>query len=240
MGSLASEGSRGVYIDYEQHSSDSRISTQLTLTNSLLAHYPNHILATVSPSEVDLLGFARSGHATAKIDIVKDPYLATRSYTPLPNRWSKGEGTLQDNVTFAKYDYEWKGYGFIIFVAECFSSGKRPESQFFILHHAKTDEIVEGRSIVVDELIKEVTKWALELHEQVLVYDGWWDKSHQLWEAVQDSQWDDVILDPETKQDLINDVEGFFDAQEAYKRFAIQWKVRFTSIVLPVITTNIY
>ena len=224
MGSLASEGSRGVYIDYEQHNSVGKISTLLTLTNSILAHHPNHLLATVAPCDVDLLGYAKAGHATAKIDIVKDPYLATRSYAALPNRWSKGEGTLQDHVTFAKYDYAWKESRFVIYVAECFSTGKRPETQFFVLHHAKIDQTVEGKSLVVDELIKEVSKWTLELHEQIWVYDGWWDKSHQLWEAVQESRWDDVILDPDTKQNLITDVEGFFDAQEAYKKFTIQWK----------------
>ena len=57
------------------------------------------------------------------------------------------------------------------------------------------------------------------------MYDGYWSKDKGLWKAVQNSKWDDVILDKDTKKALIGDVEGFYSARDAYKRFAIQWKV---------------
>ena len=41
---------------------------------------------------------------------------------------------------------------------------------------------------MVDGLIKEVSKWALDLLEQVLVYDGWWDGIHKIWKAVREAK----------------------------------------------------
>ena len=225
MGSIASEGPRGVFLDYEQHSNVGQTSTKLILSASLRAHYPNHSLTIVSPYSCDLLGFAKAGHATAELDASKDSYLSSRSYAALPTRWSEGEGAVVDDLVFGRYNYDWFSHSFLLYVAECAQTYKRPETTYFILHQAKPEEMVQSNSTVVDELISTVSQWAMELHDEILVYDGYWIKDKQLWQAVKDSKWDDVILDKDTKKALIDDVEGFYGAREAYKRFAIQWKV---------------
>jgi hypothetical protein len=43
-----------------------------------------------------------------------------------------------------------------------------------------------------------------------------WEKDASMWKAIKSSYWDDVILDPTTKQSLIDDVQGFFNSRATY------------------------
>ena len=224
MGSMT-EGSRAVYVDYERHSSNGRISTVSILNASLRRNYPEHKLTTVSPYMCDLMGFAKAGHATAKVDSSQDSFLATRSYVTSGNRYSGKEGTLRDDVTFAKYDYIWRDQVFIVFVAECSATADSPQMNMFILHKPKPRTLMSPNSTTTDDLITAISKWSIDLHKEIYIYDNYWCKSPELWAAIQDSRWEDVILDKKTKEALISDVEGFFDSRQVYKRFGIQWKV---------------
>lgn len=53
---------------------------------------------------------------------------------------------------------------------------------------------------------------------------GRWVKNKELCKSVQESTWEDVILDKDLKDVLVNDVEGFFDCKDDYKQFAVPWK----------------
>ena len=78
---------------------------------------------------------------------------------------------------------------------------------------------------IVDELIAEATKWNQDTREEIWVYDQHkWTKSASLYQSVQQAHWDDVILDPAFKKELIADVEGFFDNEAEYEEFGISWK----------------
>lgn len=64
-----------------------------------------------------------------------------------------------------------------------------------------------------------------ELHNEVLVFDnGYWQKNSELYENVQKSNWEDVILDQTRKDNIIQDVMGFFDAEKRYAEFGVPWK----------------
>ena len=158
MGSIAAEGPRGVFLDYEQHSHVGQTSTKVVLSASFRAHYPNHTLTIVSPYSCDLLGFAKAGHATAELDATKDSYLSSRSYAGLPTRWSEGEGSVVDDLVFGRYNYDWFSHSFILYVVECAQTYTRPETKYFILHQAKPEEMVQSNSTVVDELISTVSQ----------------------------------------------------------------------------------
>jgi len=68
-------------------------------------------------------------------------------------------------------------------------------------------------------------KWTSELHDEVYVFDsGRWTKNKELYASVQSATWDDVILDPVMKADLITDVLGFFDNQALYAEYSVPWK----------------
>ena len=57
------------------------------------------------------------------------------------------------------------------------------------------------------------------------VFDrGEWEKEASLWKAMKSSHWDDLILDPATKQSLIDDVQGFFNNRATYREYSAPWK----------------
>lgn len=76
-----------------------------------------------------------------------------------------------------------------------------------------------------NDLLIECGSWSNALHNEVWVFDGgYWQKSKDLYEAVQKSSWDDVILPAEMKKAIISDVEIFFDGQDDYEKLRVPWK----------------
>jgi SpoVK/Ycf46/Vps4 family AAA+-type ATPase len=81
------------------------------------------------------------------------------------------------------------------------------------------------RHSAADELLMAIGAWSAVLHDEIYVFDnGCWTKSHELWESIQGSSWDEVILNPEMKANLIQDIQGFFDNKQLYKKLAVPWK----------------
>lgn len=100
-----------------------------------------------------------------------------------------------------------------------------PTRLFYILHPRSESHIVDGHCEETDALVLAAGKWTSQLHDEIFVFDnGFWDKSKELWKSVAGASWDDVILSPAMKQNLIDDVQGFFDNQDLYGRFSVPWK----------------
>ena len=100
-----------------------------------------------------------------------------------------------------------------------------PTKLFFILHPRSESRIIDGHCQETDALILAAGKWTSQLHNEIFVFDnGYWDKSKELWKSVSGASWKDVILSPAMKQNLIDDVQGFFDNQDLYTQFAVPWK----------------
>lgn len=100
-----------------------------------------------------------------------------------------------------------------------------PERVSYILYPRAKSNIVDGHCPETDALLLAAGKWTSQLHEEIFIFDdGCWDKSKELWKSVQGTSWDDVILDPEMKKGLIEDVQGFFDNQALYKQVSVPWK----------------
>jgi transitional endoplasmic reticulum ATPase len=96
---------------------------------------------------------------------------------------------------------------------------------FFILYPRAESNIVDGHCQETDALLLAAGKWTSQLHDEIFVFDnGYWDKSKELWKSVSGASWEDVILSPSMKQNLISDVQGFFDNQSLYAQFAVPWK----------------
>ncbi|MCJ1354828.1 MAG: hypothetical protein MMC33_004818 [Icmadophila ericetorum] len=223
MGSLGSEATRGVFMDYESHSSNTRLSTIVTLAASLREHHPGTVLSIVNTSSCDLASFAQGGHATISLDTSKDPISEQRFFKATSSR-TAAEGVLKSAHAMAKYDYLWEGHNFIVYSAYCSQSYQCDQTNYFILHKIKNNDKKASKEII-DNLILAISKWALEFHHEIFVFDaGYWSRSKELWEEVLKSSWDDVILDKTVKAAMKKDIEGFFDSEAAYKRFGIQWK----------------
>ena len=65
----------------------------------------------------------------------------------------------------------------------------------------------------------------MDIHEEVLIFDGgYWQKSKELWQSVQRSNWDDIIMDAGMKKAIMGVVDQFFNAKERYLKLKVPWK----------------
>ena len=213
---------RGVFHDMEEHSTHTRVSTPDAISKSLRRHYPYHTV-TLTPGVTEIIQFALAGQADAKLETTKGTIL--RTHKPAKGRSTEDSGMLTDKVKMGRYDYHWKNKDFIIYTLE-YSANMRAKELACLLYKHEENDVVDGRSRAADELIAAASNYASEPHDEVFVFDQLvWTKNPELWKSVQQSSWDDVILETEMKDALTKDVEGFFDCEHEYKEFAVPWKV---------------
>lgn len=216
-----------VYTDYERHSNAPRVDTDITLAASLRARHRDMILTIVPYYNCDLLAFAAAGHAEAELDPSDTNSLILRRYSGPLNRLDGGRGRLRDEIKFAKFLYRWHQHEYLLYVVEGDEStdGEAKSTKNYVLQKPKEAETVWSKGAATDSLIFAAADWGLQLHNEILVYDGYWQKDANLWNSVQKADWKDIILNEEMKQEVIRDVEGFFDERDIYKEFGIPWKV---------------
>ena len=218
----------GLMADLRNHFDKVGVATGIGVFHALRQWYPDHIVVQTLKSE-GLLEFAEAGKARADLDLSTEQYV-TRYYENSSD-WSssdrfQGTGRLKDGIDLAKYDYEWKGRQMLLYAVDYHEHEYSHIHDHYILCPKKDAEIIKGRSRIVDELITAAALHENTACDEIWVYDrGYWKKSHKLWQAVQASHWEYVVLKSETKAQLVDDVEGFFDRKEDYASFAVPWKV---------------
>lgn len=210
------------FDDYAKHNSGLAISTETVIVTALRGRYPDYEV-TVTPDSTGVISFAEGGQAHAELDTSTDSFSAWRMHSPAKDRTSNELGIMHDEVLFGKFDYRWKDQDFIVYKAQ-WPQGFGIVKNNYVLHK-RGHELVNGRCKATDDLIAAAMQWASKVHEEVLVFDQeQWTKNKELYASVQNASWDDVIMDPDMKETLVKDVEGFFDCKADYKEFAVPWK----------------
>ena len=203
---------------YFEHSSAQRINTDAVIVDALRAEYPQLHLTVVPRSSCNIVSYAAAGHAgLASIDNEKDR-LSWRLFIPPATRLNGAAGILGDNVKFGKYLLDWNSKEYVVYVAE----GRDGSQPYPII----VNQYILSASIeATNRLLLEVGQWTSQLHEEVWMFDGgFWQKSAELYDSVQKSNWEDVILDKSMKDALRSDAEGFFDSRDTYERLKVPWK----------------
>ncbi|KAF2450896.1 P-loop containing nucleoside triphosphate hydrolase protein [Karstenula rhodostoma CBS 690.94] len=219
-----------VFDAFSEHAGQQRVETKQRVLNIIRKQYPQHHVTVVDAGGCSLLEFAAAGKATASHEADDETFNATRQWKPVGTGIEKKThpGTLQDDFHFARFSYEWDDNKFLLFHLVYQDPFQPPTRCFYILHARTTngdDNVDDGHCAETDALVLAAGKWTSLLHEEIWVFDnGYWEKSKELWKAVEGSSWDDVILDPDMKTGLIQDVQGFFDNQALYAQYAVPWK----------------
>ncbi|CZT15652.1 uncharacterized protein RCC_01489 [Ramularia collo-cygni] len=202
---------------YFEHSSAQRISTDTVVVESIRKEYPELHL-TVSPSRTcNILAYAAAGHAgIAPIDKANER-LSWRSYYSPANRLN-GNGTLADSVKLGKYLLDWKNKEFVVYIIE----GRDGSMPYGV---TSNQYILSSAIEATNTLLLEVGQWSNSLHGEVWVFDGgYWQKSKELYDSAIKSSWEDVILAPDMKKAIRDDVENFFDSRATYEKLKVPWK----------------
>ena len=196
-------------------------SKELAILMSLNSRYPDWTV-TMTPSSTGLIPFANAGEATATLDTESQKNLSWLKYEP-PKNAIGDQGRFREQLEFGRYDYLWKKKSFIVYHLRSQRNYDSTMDTYFILHPREGDEIANGRSVTIKNLITAASDHSNDLHEgDVLVFDDdEWEKDTKFWKSIQQSRWDNVILDKGLKDSLIRDVEGFFDNRENYRQLEI-------------------
>lgn len=196
-------------------------SVPLTFIENLKENYPDHHVMQTNPDKCDLMGYADAGFAKSeRSDEIANWTIQT--YHAPGSRLANKPKTVVENVKFGMWVYVWEKMEYIVYQAQYdHPAGFGTLKLQFILTDKEKDPSAES----ISALILAASAWTVELHEEIYVFDSQeWVKDKSLYESVQGSSWDEVILDKIMKANLIADVEGFFDNQALYKKLAVPWK----------------
>ncbi|KAH6719101.1 P-loop containing nucleoside triphosphate hydrolase protein [Leptodontidium sp. 2 PMI_412] len=217
-------GGGSVSDEFFKNSSGKRIFSEAPIVAAIRAQHPKHHL-TVSPVYTsDLLSFGASSDDVTYFIREADKALMERQFVPPARRYNdETGGAFADNISFAAYDYVYKGDAFLLYVVSGQTGPYGINSYNYILVDESESKVSAQKK--TDDLLAAAAKWQMELHGEVLVFDqGYWSPNRELWENVQKSNWEDVILEKEKKDTIIEDVIGFFDAEDRYAEFGVPWK----------------
>lgn len=210
--------------EYFNNSKGDRQFTEGLVYDALRAKYHQHHITVVPGYLCDFLAFGKS-REDVTYSAHNDQELVERSFVPPARRYNdESGGTFTEKVVFGSYDYTFKSNKFIVFIADC--QDAMYKSRFnYVLFECKKNEEKAAAQKTTDELVAEATKFMRELHNEVLIFDqGFWRKNKELWDNIQKSNWEDVILEHEKKEAIIEDVIGFFNSEARYSEFKVPWK----------------
>lgn len=158
--------------EFYHHSSGQRIFTDAVLVESLSKQYDGMPLTVIPAASgfgtagCDLLRYAAAGHAQARpIDESATCPLKWRLYLPPARRMDENGGAMADSVIFGKYVYEYKGEEYLLYT----SSGRDGTASYARLD---TQFLLGAETHVADELIREATKFGVELQDEIWVCMG--------------------------------------------------------------------
>jgi transitional endoplasmic reticulum ATPase len=224
MGDRTHAASRSAGFDaFNTHGSRIRVNSEVALQAALRdVHRPDHV-TWVKAENCDILGFAEAGHAKARISDGDDTYTLIRKYQIPARSLDDPEGSVDDRVLFAQWEYEWHGRSVTCYKFRWVDKAWAPREYYAFV--TDTSNVVANHCTYTEDLMKACGAWTQELHDEVYVYeDGDWEKNKTLFKAVSKSSWDDVIIDPAMKKDIIKDVESFFGSRSTYSQYNISWK----------------
>ena len=209
----ASAGPHHLFDDVLRLSSARTADHDLQYLSILREANPGLIVTCIPASNVNLRTFAAAGFAFCELDIKTDSYASLRGYVSPRKRSDKGQ--LGEAISFAKYHYHWNSEDFILYTAG---------NVQYVLKDCQGSEHVLGPSKTTDALIQAIGDWLMSILDVVWVYDNYWTQSKELWEQVQKSSWDNVILDEDMKKELTEVANRFFDSKEVYEELGVPWK----------------
>lgn len=85
--------------------------------------------------------------------------------------------------------------------------------------------IVASTRALAERFLQAVCDWGSDVHGEVLVFQGGaWRKDDDLYRAIQNADFDNLVLPPALKEEIQTDFRQFFASRALYDRYRIPWK----------------
>lgn len=174
----------------------------------LRSTYPDRSLLLSERRPYDIMGFAAEGHCHAESH-PETPSDFMVSYDPRA-------GTMDADGEDTWLCVNWNGHGLEVITLGVMSEYHHKESRQMFLGPSKE---------VVEEFFRAVVTWDAGSEDQVRVFEGgYFSKSHELFEAIQNSTFDNLILANDLAEQIQQDLRGFFESRHLFEQYRIPWK----------------
>ncbi|TFY61218.1 hypothetical protein EVJ58_g4644 [Rhodofomes roseus] len=215
--STAGKPTTGAFYDFWTRQASAQLSEPSVIcTEALRKLHPDAAIVAFS----DASGFNLQGLPDVKTTSVEPQSISVKTFTAAARKLSRqggAAGKITDSWKFAAMKLTWETDEFLCYVVQYVYSHQRTQLTTHFLVHNSADRC--------HALLEATGAWQAQLHEEILVFDeALWQKHHGLWAEVHKANWADVILKEEFKEQLMDDVEGFFDSEDLYKGLAVPWK----------------
>ncbi|KAK6517065.1 hypothetical protein TWF506_006943 [Arthrobotrys conoides] len=185
--------------------------------------HPGGRLIPLDIQNLDVYGFCFTGHAELQMltSVVDGTGISNYFFAPPPKRAASGEisGRMGQKPQYEAGVITYKKIKWTIYFAT-WAKGYDVYQRGYVVHDLgiKADDIVE-------QFVLECGTWTSTPKEQIWVFDqGYWQLDGALYNSVMKANWADIILPEDLKEDVLNDVLGFYAAEETYRGLRIPWK----------------
>jgi hypothetical protein len=177
------------------------------VSRRLAAQFPDKALIEGDSCSFDLRQFVEGGHCT-----LRDKGQGV--HNQIATGWYGEEYGLWRTFENVWFEVAWEGHTLDILLMG-WPQGYSAANRYWILADVKE---------VAERFYEAVCVWGAEVRGEVLVFEnGGWHKSRDLFEAIQGSSFDNLILKGALKQEIAEDVARFFASRDQYERYGVPW-----------------
>lgn len=223
-----SDGPDKVSSAFFENASAPRVNTDLHVYEAIKAAHPDVEVIDTDARNINIIryiSFTGDGSlqpAAESGSISKEKHPVPNSlnwsyYIPRRRRLDGGNGTLTVEPIFDKLIVKWHGHEFLVYIVDARDGTA--------LYPQKRQYVLTSDAAAAYTFLKTVGSWQNVLHDEIWVFDqGYWQKDAALYQAIQKSDWNDIILPEELKEDLLNTIIRFYDSRKDYQRLRVPWK----------------
>ena len=177
------------------------------ISGSLTTLYSDRAILESSDGSFDVSEFADDGHCQLRC--------RTDVHSQIDTHWQGPGKGLSRSPENAWLDIEWEGERLEVVTITW--------NEF---HVQRTKHwIIAERADVAERFFLAVCEWCHEVRGEVLVFGGGcWSKSAELYAAIRDSRFDNLVLPADQKEMIQRDFLQFLAAQETYRKYGVPWK----------------
>lgn len=174
------------------------------VSRTLTSLYPEKAILEGQDYDFSLTSYAQSGHCTLTPKAGIHPQLLAHSDPPQVQYFPQ-------NVW---YEVGWQGHSLDVL----WLTWQQPDSR-------SAYWVVAEKQAIAEAFLLAVSEWYIEVRSEILVFEsGSWIKSEALFQSIQGTTFDNLVLSGSLKQDIQADLQQFFASQELYKTHGIPWK----------------
>ncbi|MBW4423059.1 MAG: ATP-binding protein [Nostoc desertorum CM1-VF14] len=181
------------------------------ISQQLAAMYPDKGLLKVSKDSFNLQQYAQQ-YAYAKLCNLQDD---SHIYNEILTCWDGIENRVYNYAQNAIYKVKWQAEELDVLLMS-WKEFNCDISYYWIL--AESKELAKN-------FFTAVCDWNAKIRNEILVFEyGRWYKDSDLFESIQDANFENLVLPSNLKEDILKNLKNFFTSGEVYEKYGVPWK----------------